>query len=77
MGLHIQTCQTFTEAEITVQGQLTGHAIRQLEAAMAHFHSRGCKTIRVNVKQIPGISDVAAMLATIGITDVSTEFAIR
>ncbi len=77
MGLHLHTRQSYSEAEITVQGELTGHAIRQLNTAIEHFRSRGCKIIHLNVKQAPGITDVAQMLAAIGITNEHHEIAIR
>lgn len=47
MGLHMHTTQTNDEALLKIQGELTGIALRQLEAAIEHFRSRGCKIIRI------------------------------
>lgn len=50
MGLHLHTKQLHNEAEITIHGELTGLALAQLDAAIEHFHSRGCSVIRLNIE---------------------------
>jgi hypothetical protein len=47
MGLHMHTTQTNDEALLKIQGELSGIALRQLEVAIEHFRSRGCKIIRI------------------------------
>ncbi|MCB1058676.1 MAG: hypothetical protein KDB65_00460 [Calditrichaeota bacterium] len=49
MGLHLHTKQSHGEAEITVSGNMSGTALAQLQAAIEHFQSRGCKVIQLNV----------------------------
>ncbi len=47
MGLHIHTSQNHDEALLKIAGELSSSSIRQLQAAVKHFQSRGCKIIRV------------------------------
>jgi len=58
MGLHMHTTQTNDEALLKIQGEISGLAIRQLEAAIEHFKARGCKIIRVEHSGRP-INEVA------------------
>jgi len=77
MGLHLHTKQLHNEAEITVQGELTGLALAQLDAAIEHFRSRGCSVIHLNVEGVVQKSELllAAEWAAFGSDD--EIFAIR
>ncbi|MCB9366673.1 MAG: hypothetical protein H6506_00245 [Calditrichaeota bacterium] len=47
MGLHIHTNQDADQALLKIAGDLKAASLRQLEAAVQHFQSRGCKIIRI------------------------------
>ncbi len=65
MGLHLHTKQSHGEAEIRIQGELTGLALAQLQAAIDHFRYRGCAVIHLNVERPePWRADRLATLAS-------------
>jgi len=49
MGLHMHTRQDHDRAEIEVRGDISGSSLAQLDAAIAHFRSRGCTIVNVTL----------------------------
>lgn len=53
MGLHAHITQRGDEVEIKISGDLTSHAIAQIQAVIEHFRSRGCDRISINASPRP------------------------
>lgn len=77
MGLHLHTKQSFNEAEITVNGELSGLALAQLNSAIEHFRARGCDVIHLTVEKLEQKYELRPLAEAIEFADDEPIFAIR